>query len=97
MRPICSLGLCCVFALQSFALTAQEPRPAKRILLLHESGSSAPFRGKFDVAFASAIRPIGSAPFDLYEESIDTRRFTGDEQSRNLTDYLKSRYADRKI
>lgn len=69
----------------------------KRVLLLHREDSSSPFRARFDAAFIEALRAADAVPIDLYEESIESERFPGAAQSRLDRDYLKHKYADRKI
>jgi signal transduction histidine kinase len=70
---------------------------AKRILLLHQSGGPGAFRGRFDVAFVDGIHAVEKDPIELYEELIDTHRFPGADQIRLVTDYLRQKYAGRRI
>src|SRR4051794_33050039 len=91
--------LSCLVLMVPVGMAARQPMGSKRVLLLHQSAGPGPgaSRGRFDVAFAEAIRSGGSVPIDLYEETIDTMRFPGPDQSLLVTDYLKSKYADRTI
>jgi len=88
----------CVIALLPRPAVAEDPS-AKRILLLHQNGIAEPIHARFDVAFVEALRSAGSPsiPIDLYEETIETRRFPGSEQSWLAREYLKRKYADRTI
>jgi len=91
-----ALSLAFLIALLPISVGAQT-QATKRVLLLHQSGGTGTFRGLFDVAFVDAIRSGHPASIDLYEESIETTRFPGSEQSRIVKDYLKQKYADRQI
>src|SRR5262249_54848840 len=73
------------------------PPEAKRVLVLQREGVNNPFRAKFDAAFVEAVRSDDSIPIDLYEETLETDRFPGPEQSQLVRNYLKDKYADRKI
>ena len=76
---------------------AQEPPTTKRILLLHQGGVGEPLRARFDVAFIDAVRSADSIPIDLYEETIETRRFPGSQQSWLVKEFLRNKYVDRTI
>ena len=89
--------LACLGMLTSVAVDTQAPAAAKRILLLHQGGVGEPLRARFDVAFVDAVRSADSTPIDLYEETIETRRFPGSQQSWLMKEYLRNRYADRPI
>jgi PAS domain S-box-containing protein len=95
---LCSVsGLAFLAATATMAHAAPPVSTTKRVLLLHQAGEPGPFRGKFDVAFDQAIRSADASPIDVYEEAIDAQRFPGSDQSRLITEYLKSKYADRNI
>ena len=79
------------------AVRAAEPPATKRILLLHREGLGDPVRAGFDAAFIEVIRSASPVPIDLYVETVETERFPGPEQSRVVKEYLKDKYADRKI
>jgi signal transduction histidine kinase len=89
--------LSCAVLLTPAGVRAEDPPRAKRVLLLHQAGVGGPIRPKFDAAFVEALRSDDSVPIDLYEEAIETERFPGAEQARLLREYLKNKYADRKI
>src|SRR5690348_13763044 len=76
---------------------AAAPPAMKRVLLLHQEGISRPFRTQFDAAFIEALRLDESDPIDLDEEAIATERFPGPQQSRFITEYLRNKYAGRRI
>ena len=70
---------------------------AKGVLLLHEAGGPNIFRGRFNVAFVEAIRSGHADSIVLYEEAIETQRFPGPQQLEITRDYLKQKYAGRRI
>jgi PAS domain S-box-containing protein len=93
-----AFGSACVVALAVGTLVAAEsPAEPKRILLLHQAGDPGPFRGKFDVAFVEAIRSASSVPIDLFDEAIEVQRPDDGGGRRFVTDYLRVKYADRRI
>lgn len=89
--------LACLVTCASIGVEAEGPSATKRILLLHQAGVDEPLRARFDVAFVDAVRATRSIPIDLYEETIETRRFPGSQQSWLMKEYLRNRYADRTI
>jgi PAS domain S-box-containing protein len=89
-----ALAACLVF---TSAALAQTTPGTKRVLLLHQTAGPGTFRGRFDLAFVEAIRSGEPASIDLYEESIETGRFPGPEQSNIVKEYLRRKYADRNI
>lgn len=79
---------------------AAEPAAAdetKAILLLHTYGFDAPFRIPFDTAFVRAVREAAGMKVDLYIETIDQSRFSGDIQTQRTRAYLRERYANKRI
>src|SRR5690349_844912 len=76
---------------------AADPPALQHVLLLHQAGGSATFRGRFDVAFVDAMRSGYPSSIDLFEESIDSVRFPGAEQARIARTYLEHKYKGRSI
>lgn len=101
MRPIRVLRrlawFACLVMCAPVAMEAQSPTAPRRILLLHQSGVGEPLRARFDVAFVDAVRSADAIPIDVYEETVETRRFPGSQQSWLVKEYLRNRYADRPI
>src|SRR5262245_10645977 len=93
---LCGLSWLAAVAPMQAAPTDRLAAP-KHVLLLHQAGRPGPFRGKFDVAFAQAMRSDDSHPMDVYEEAIDARRFPGVDQSRLVKEYLRNKFAGRTI
>ena len=58
---------------------------------------SRPFRARFYAAFIEAIQQRNAASVDIFEEVLETERFPGDHQRRLMMDYLKSKYAGRRM
>ncbi len=83
----------CLLMLGASAAIAQQPAASKRVLLLHEWAVGEPLRVKFDAAFVEGLRASDTARVDLYEETVETLRFSGPYQTQLLQDYLKRKYA----
>jgi PAS domain S-box-containing protein len=81
----------------SAAETSGTSPEAKGVLLLHEAGGPNIFRGRFNLAFVEAIRSGNADSILLYEEAIETQRFPGPKQLQITRDYLKQKYAGRRI
>ena len=79
------------------AVVAADVTSTKRVLLLHQSAVGEPARARFDAAFVEAVRSSEFIPFDLDEETLEIAPFPSAAQARLVKDYLKQKYADRKI
>lgn len=90
-------GLLCVAVLMVATTALAADPPIKRVLLLHQELTSRPFRARFNTTFIDALRTDDRTPIEVYEEAIESDRFTGVEQMRLVTEYLKNKYAGRKI
>jgi PAS domain S-box-containing protein len=92
-------AVCCLSSLEVLTtasrIASAEPS-VKRILQIHQFGINRPGLHVIDAAFVKAMRS-GDVVFDLYQETIESERFPGPEQSRLVREYLKRKYADRKI
>lgn len=85
------------FALLSPIVSAQEnPRP-KRILALYWYGKDFPSSVVFDQGLQTAFRSTPNGTVEYYAEYLESNRFPGERQSQLLHDYLREKYADRKI
>lgn len=94
--PIVCLVWC--LALPAFANSAgAEASQLTRVLVLHHYGQEVPFRATFDPAIQDALRLASPGPVDVYIESIDSFRFPGAIQSGLVRNYLKAKYAGKKI
>ena len=69
----------------------------KAILVLHTYGHDAPGRFPFDAAFARTLREASGASIDLYVETLDPNRFGNEMQLRLTRDYLREKYAGKRI
>jgi PAS domain S-box-containing protein len=96
-RRLYAAILCLLWLGAAARVGAAEPPPLKRVLLLHQELTSRPFRARFNAIFIDALRATGGDAYDIYEEAIESDRFSGAEQMRLVTDYLRNKYAGRKI
>ena len=69
----------------------------KEILLFHYYGADMPLKSIFDPASRVRLRNESTAPVTLYEEVLETYRFTGQAQETNVVNYLRRKYSGRRI
>ncbi len=72
------------------------PDESKAILALHTYGHDTPARLPFAAALARGFRE-GGVKVDLYIETLDASRFAGEAYTRLMRDYLRGKYAGKKI
>ena len=77
-------------------MQAAEP-PHKSVLALYWGGKDFPANVRFDRSLKEVFGSAGSDTVDYYAEYFETERFPGENQSLLLRDYLRRKYADRKI
>src|SRR4051794_14561762 len=70
---------------------------SKAILVLHTYGHDAPARLVFDAGLARGLREGAGEKVDLYIETLDASRFAGEAQARLMRDYLREKYAGKRI
>ncbi len=69
----------------------------KRILLLYHYGPESPSDPLFERGFESVMKSHPATKVDVYREYLETYRFPGEEHAPVMRDYLKGKYAGRKI
>jgi signal transduction histidine kinase len=97
VRAFVMACLSCLALIGTDARVATADPAIKRILLLHAYGVGRPFRAVFDGVFGEAIRSGEAVPVDLYEETVESERFPTTQQTQLVREYVKNKYADRKI
>lgn len=75
---------------------AQAAQP-KRIVALYWYGREFPANDQSDQLLRKTFANAPGGPFDYYSEYLESNRFPGENQSRVLRDYLRQKYADRKV
>jgi signal transduction histidine kinase/ABC-type uncharacterized transport system substrate-binding protein len=91
------LSVCAIVIAALSQVAGGQTLPIRRVLLLHQSAVGSPIRAGFDAAFVEAIRAPQLQSIELYEETLETARFPGPEQSRAAADYLSRKYAGLKM
>jgi PAS domain S-box-containing protein len=92
------LCVCCLIGIVvADHSAAQTPPRARTVLLLQQPDVGGTMRAKFDTAFTETLRADKSSAIELYEETIESERFPGPEQTRAFTAYLTKKYAGRPI
>src|SRR5258705_12030892 len=77
--------------------SAQETAKPKRILALYWYGKDFPTNVKFDESLKTVFQGADDGTIEYYAEYLESNRFPGENQSLLLRDYLRQKYADRKI
>jgi len=72
-------------------------QPVRRILVLYWYGRDIPGNVEFDRRFQTAIRSAATGPVEIYSEYLESNKFPGENQRLVLRDYLRQKYADRKM
>ena len=75
--------------------TSRHARP-KRVLVMHWYDRGFP-PIELRQAFQAALRSATPEGVEYYSEYLETNRFPGEDQARLLSDYLRQKYAGRKI
>ena len=97
LKRAASLLAWLVLALLSSTASAQENPPPKRILALYWYGKDFPSSVVFDQGLQTPFRSSSTGTVEYYPEYLESNRFPGERQSQLLRDYLRQKYADRKI
>lgn len=90
---LCLLGLLVAGAP---ADAAQDPAP-KTILAFHWYAKDAPANVAFEGYLHTVLSRDATQPVEYYAEYIESNRFPGEAHARILRDYLRQKYADRKL
>src|SRR5437588_3995770 len=80
----------------SGGLAQQAARP-KHIMVLHWYDRDYPANIRFDQEFQAALQGSASEGIEYYSEYLETNKFPGENQSLLLADYLRQKYAGRKM
>ena len=72
-------------------------RQPRRVLALYWLGPDHPVTVTFDRQFQAVLKRQGANQTVHYAEYLETGRFPGESQLRIMRDYLRQKYADRKI
>jgi PAS domain S-box-containing protein len=72
-------------------------RQPRRVLALYSYGADHPVTITFDRQFQAVLQRQAAADTVRYPEYLDPGRFAGESQGRFMRDYLRQKYADRKI
>jgi PAS domain S-box-containing protein len=70
---------------------------SKAVLVLHSVGHDGAGRFPFDTAFARTLRELADVKVDLYIETLDFNRFGGEPHAQRTREYLREKYAGKKI
>src|SRR5215467_1834982 len=79
------------------AARPQQSVMPRRVLVLYWYNKDYSWNVDFDRAFQTSLQSARAGPFEYYPEYLESNRFPGENQSLLLHDYLRQKYADRKI
>jgi signal transduction histidine kinase/ABC-type uncharacterized transport system substrate-binding protein len=88
------ISILAVFATVSFPANAAEP---KRILLLHSFGRDFSPWNEYARQIRVELRQQVAGPIDIFEVSLATARFAGENLDKPFVDYLRSLFESRKL
>jgi len=85
----------------SLALTIAGPLPVsaetRRVVLLFDERVELPGMSRLDAEFIRTLRANSTDPVEVYREQMDLSRFGSDTYKSSLRDFLRTKYADKKI
>ena len=87
------LACACIVLLPGMACAQQPVTPKRSVLILHWYGKDFPGNDDFERAFKEAV----NGPVDYFAEFLEEDRFPGKDHARLLHDYLRQKYANRKL
>jgi PAS domain S-box-containing protein len=76
---------------------ARQALTPKRILLLYWNSREYAGNVAFDQTFRKGLQSVPPGSIEYYSEYLESNRFPGEKQSRLFRDYLRTKYADRRI
>ena len=85
----------------SLALAIADPLPAsaetRRVVLLFDERVELPGMSRLDAEFVRTLQANSADPVEVYREAMDLSRFGSDAYKSSLRDFLRTKYADKKI
>src|SRR5262245_1447468 len=96
----------CAVALLQFSIASAGAQPGsipashsaqKSVLVLHTFGRLMPFRTAFDAGFESALQTLAPHGVDFFSESLDASHFPSEQHAAVMLEYLRGRYAGKRV
>lgn len=81
----------------SGAQTAEQPAKRKGVLALYWYGKDLQANVILDKSIQAVLQSAPGGPFEYYAEYMDDNRFPGESQALLFRDYLRQKYADKRI
>lgn len=92
-----ALLILAVATLLTPVVSAQQSTEPKKLLVLYWGGKDHPANVRFEQNFQAVLKSVPAGSIEYYPEYLDSNRFRGEDQEALLRDYLRRKYADRKI
>jgi hypothetical protein len=83
--------------LLSIPVAFASPSQPINVLVMHWYDRGYPSNDLFDRSLQTALEASAPQGVEYYSEYLETNRFPGDEQARLLSEYLRQKYAGRKL
>jgi PAS domain S-box-containing protein len=96
LGPAALIALSAVWFSSSLARAQQSVKP-KRVLVLYWDEKEHPANVAFESQFQAALRSAAPGPIEFYAEFLESNRFPDAGQSEFLHDYMKRKYAGRRM
>ena len=86
-----------ILALLSTTGALAKPSAPINVLVMHWYDRAYSSNNDFDRALQAALQASAPEGVEYYSEYLETNRFSGDDQARVLSEYLRQKYAGRRL
>jgi hypothetical protein len=76
---------------------ALSKRRSRNVIVIYDERTALPSLAAIDASIVSTLSEESSEPVQVYSEGMDLSRFGSETHMANLREYLRAKYADRKI
>jgi PAS domain S-box-containing protein len=87
---VCTSSHCLIASSSNFQET-------KRVVVLYPESDGRPGNARVDRGIRAELQSYTAEPVEIYNEYLDLSRFSDDRSQQLIADFLRQRYADRKI
>ena len=97
MRQCSLLGIVCVALIAWLASAMPASSATRHVVVIYDERTSLPGLAAIDASIVSTLTAESSETVQIYSESMDLSRFGSADHIEIFRDYLRAKYADRKI
>ena len=91
------LMMACTALAMSIACCLQASAATRHVVLLFDERVELPGLSLLDKELANTLRANSTEPVEIYREAMDLSRFNSNSYKTVLRDFLRTKYADKKI